>query len=126
MKKWLIIEGIDTSWEGSSGAAERRVWEWEKIRLWSIWEVELRGGFVRDSSLSVRNAVLHDLINGVGAIAPPNPVPAIESRTRKFQFLFIVHHLRDFDGIVEINSAITASFGPTKMMRKNRLRFSSG
>jgi len=89
MKKRLIIEGIDTSWEGSSGAAERRVWEWEKMRLWSIWEVELRGGFVKDSSLSVKNAVLHDLINGVGVIAPPNPVPAIESRTRKFQFLFI-------------------------------------
>jgi hypothetical protein len=41
--------------------------------------VEVRGRFVRVSSLSVKKEVLHDLTNGVGAIAPPNPVAAIKS-----------------------------------------------
>jgi hypothetical protein len=39
--------------------------------------VEVRGRFVRVSSLSVKKEVLHDLTSGVGAIAPPNPVAAI-------------------------------------------------
>lgn len=66
----------DTSWEGSSGTADNKAWEWEKIRLCSIWAIEVRGGGVRISSLRVKKAVLHDLTDdGDGDI--PESVSAI-------------------------------------------------
>lgn len=59
--------------------------------------MEVRGGFVRVSSLSVKKAVLHDLTSGVGAVAPPNPVPAMKIATMEISSFY--------------SSIITGAFG---------------